>query len=120
MDQLLFHTFDSLNPGAGVALTPDERSKLIADLDQSKKTRAEALRAVAENPEFSRRHTNRAFVLMQYFGYLRRNPNSAPDADFSGYNYWLGKLNEFNGHYINAERVKAFIDSSEYKKRFGQ
>ena len=57
---------------------------------------------------------------MQYFGYLRRNPNSGPDSDFSGYNFWLGKLNEFNGNFIQAEMVKAFLDASEYKRRFGQ
>jgi len=57
-------------------------------------------------------------VLMQYFGYLRRNPNDAPDADFSGYNFWLAKLNQFNGNYIQAEMVKAFITSGEYRQRF--
>ena len=56
---------------------------------------------------------------MQYFGYLRRSPNDAPDADFAGYNYWLGKLNEFNGNFVNAEMVKAFIVSGEYRQRFG-
>jgi len=56
---------------------------------------------------------------MQYFGYLRRNPNEAPDADFSGYTSWLDKLNQFNGNYINAEMVKAFISSDEYRHRFG-
>ena len=63
---------------------------------------------------------NRAFVLMEYFGYLRRNPNDAPDSDFSGYNFWLTKLNQFNGDFVKAEMVKAFITSSEYLKRFGQ
>ena len=43
-----------------------------------------------------------------------------PDADFSGYNFWLGKLDEFNGNFIQAEMVKAFLDSIEYKRRFGQ
>ncbi len=57
---------------------------------------------------------------MQYFGYLRRDPDAAPDADFAGYNFWLGKLNEFGGDYINAEMVKAFLDSIEYKQRFGR
>jgi len=120
VDALNTHTLDPLAPGLGGALTPGERDQLIADLNQSKKTRAEVLRAVAENPEFSRRQSNKAFVLMQYFGYLRRNPNSAPDADFSGYNFWLGKLNQFNGNFIDAEMVKAFLDSIEYKQRFGQ
>ena len=62
---------------------------------------------------------NRAFVLMQYFGYLRRDPNDAPDSDFSGYNFWLNKLNQFNGNFVNAEMVKAFITSGEYRNRFG-
>src|SRR5215471_640407 len=42
-----------------------------------------------------------------------------PDADYSGYNFWLTKLNQFNGDYIAAEMVKAFISSSEYRQRFG-
>ena len=51
---------------------------------------------------------------MQYFGYLRRNPNAEPDSDFTGYEFWLSKLNQFNGNFINAEMVKAFIKSTEY------
>jgi hypothetical protein len=57
---------------------------------------------------------------MQYFGYPRRNPEDLPDRDFSGYQFWLGKLNQFGGNYIQAEMVKAFINSDEYRKRFGQ
>jgi hypothetical protein len=56
---------------------------------------------------------------MEYFGYLRRNPNDAPDSDYSGYEFWLSKLNQFNGNFINAEMVKAFIGSAEYRRRFG-
>ena len=56
---------------------------------------------------------------MQYFGYLRRNPNDTPDADYSGYDFWLTKLNQFNGDYQKAEMVKAFISSREYRQRFG-
>ncbi len=58
-------------------------------------------------------------MLMEYFGYLRRNPDDAPDHDFSGYNFWLSKLNQFNGNFISAEMVKAFLQSDEYRKRFG-
>jgi len=54
------------------------------------------------------------------FGYLRRGPNESPDTNFDGYNFWLSKLNEFGGDYINAEMVKAFITSDEYRQRFGQ
>ena len=83
--------------------------------------RGRALRLVAENQTFAQQEFNKAFVLMQYFGYLRRNPNDAPEAtlDFQGYNFWLGKLNQFNGNFINAEMVKAFIISGEYRQRFG-
>jgi hypothetical protein len=39
--------------------------------------------------------------------------------DYTGYDFWLGKLNQFNGNYIAAEMVKAFISSSEYRQRVG-
>ncbi len=76
---------------------------------------------VAENPTLGQQELNTAFGLMQYFGYLRRNPNDPPKAglDFAGYNFWLGKLNQFNGNFVNAEMVKACIVSSEYRQRFG-
>jgi len=51
--------------------------------------------------------------------YLRRDPNSGPDTDYSGYDFWLTKLNAFNGNFVSAEMVKAFISSSEYRQRFG-
>ncbi len=55
---------------------------------------------------------------MQYFGYLRRNPNDPQDTDHTGYDFWLQKLEQFNGNYESAQMVKAFIDSIEYRKRF--
>jgi hypothetical protein len=55
---------------------------------------------------------------MQYFGYLRRNPNDPRATDYTGYD-WLTKLNLFNGNFVNAEMVKAFITSFEYRNRFG-
>ncbi len=81
--------------------------------------RGRALRDVAENSALNSQEFNRAFVLMQYFGYLRRNPNDAPDSDYTGYNFWLTKLNSFNGNFVSAEMVKAFINSIEYRNRFG-
>ena len=56
--------------------------------------------------------------MMQYFGYLRRNPDDAPDRSMNGYNLWLNKLNQFNGNFVSAEMVKAFIQSTEYRNRF--
>ena len=90
-----------------------ERAELSGALNEGRETRAGAVRRVAENEEFARREKNSAFVLMQYFGYLRRDP------DAEGFDFWLSKLNEFNGNYINAEMVKAFISSAEYEGRFG-
>jgi hypothetical protein len=83
--------------------------------------RAAALRSVAESSSVAAKLNNEAFVLMQYFGYLQRNPYDPPEStlDYSGYNFWLGKLNQFNGDFIAAEMVKAFISSPEYRQRFG-
>ena len=82
-------------------------------------TRAQALRIIVESKLVSANDLNRAFVLMQYFGYLRRNPDDPPDHDFSGYNFWLDKLNAFHGDFVASEMVKAFISSREYRSRFG-
>jgi pimeloyl-ACP methyl ester carboxylesterase len=111
---------DALNANAGGALSQAERDSLVAELKNGTKTRAQVLRSVAEDPDLNTAEKNKAFVLMQYFGYLRRDPDSTPDSDFSGFNFWLGKLNQFNGNFIQAEMVKAFLDSIEYRNRFGQ
>jgi uncharacterized protein (TIGR03118 family) len=89
------------------------RDSLVAGLNGGTMTRATVLRAVAEAEELQSREFNRAFVAMQYFGYLRRDPDAA------GFNFWLNKLNSFNGNFQNAEMVKAFINSLEYRQRFG-
>jgi subtilisin family serine protease len=109
----------ALNANTGNSLSPTEEATLAAELTAGTKSRAQVLRAVAENAEFTRRERNRAFVLSQYFGYLRRDPDAAPNTDFAGYNFWLGKLNEFGGDFRRAEMVKAFITSGEYRQRFG-
>jgi hypothetical protein len=70
--------------------------------------RAQAVRQVAEDPDLYNAESNRACVLAQYFGYLRRNPDDLPDSDYTGYDFWLQKLNQFHGDYIGAEMVKAF------------
>jgi hypothetical protein len=114
---------DQLNRNAGAVLSPAERDALVSELagapDQTQ-GRAAALRGVAEEAELRRREQNRAFVLMQYYGYLRRNPDDTPDSDFSGWKFWLSKLEQFGGNFVQAEMVKAFISSTEYRQRFGQ
>ena len=96
-----------------------ECDQLVNDLTTGAKTRAQVLRAVAEDPDLNRAEFNRAFVLMQFFGYLRRNPNDPQDTDYTGYDFWLTKLNQFNGNFVDAEMVKAFIVSGDYRQRVG-
>jgi hypothetical protein len=112
---------DALNTNTGNSLTVAQRNALVAQLTANNTTqgRADVLRAVVDNTVFQAKEFNRAFVLMQYFGYMRRNPNDAPDSDFSGYTFWLNKLNAAGGDFRAAEMVKAFIVSGEYRKRFG-
>jgi hypothetical protein len=115
---------DTINTNTGNSLTPAQRDALVSQLTANNNTagRASVMRQAAENSVFSSREFNRAFVLMQYFGYLRRNPDDAPEVglNFDGFNFWLNKLNEHNGNFIEAEMVKSFIVSSEYRQRFGQ
>ncbi len=73
---------------------------------------------VAEHSRFKQQEKNSAFVLMQYFGYLRRNPNEGQDQDMSGFNFWRQKLDDSGGDFHRAEMVRAFIESTEYRQRF--
>jgi Tol biopolymer transport system component len=110
---------DILLHNTHINVTAEYRNSLVADLDAGRKTQADVLLEIVENAEFKQLETRRALVLMQYFGYLRRNPDDPPDTDFAGYNFWLAKLNSFGGDFRRAEMVKAFISSTEYRKRFG-
>jgi hypothetical protein len=113
-----------LNTNAGGVLSAAEKANLINELGTTPadvSRRASVLRSVAEDQDLKDAEQNKAFVLMQYFGYLRRNPNDAPEPglNFDGYNFWLGKLNQFSGNFVTADMVKAFIVSVEYRQRFG-
>jgi hypothetical protein len=113
---------DKLVQNAGITLAPAERDQLIAQLNNSADAaaaRASVLRQVADNAQLRQAEFNRAFVLMQYYGYLRRNPDDPQDTDFRGWKFWLDKLNEFNGNFVNAQMVRAFLTSFEYIDRFG-
>jgi len=113
---------NALDANAGGVLSSDEKTMLITQLAANPsdvRLRADVLRKVAEDADLRQRELNKAFVLLQYFGYLRRNPDDAPDSDFLGWQFWLAKLNEFNGNFVNAQMVKAFLDSVEYRQRFG-
>ncbi|HWW75894.1 MAG TPA: Ig-like domain repeat protein, partial [Pyrinomonadaceae bacterium] len=114
-----------LDADAGGVLSELEKAALVAELTPNPSDatlRADVLRQVADNAALVVREKNRAFVLMQYIGYLRRDPSDAPEQnlDFAGYNFWLGKLEQFGGDFVGAEMVKAFINSTEYRSRFGR
>ncbi len=97
--------------GSGVNLSA-QRNSLLTYLN-SGGTRAGVVRLVADNPLFQQAEYNRAFVLMQYFGYLRRDPDTA------GYDFWLDVVtNREPGTYRGM--VCAFITAAEYQQRFGQ
>jgi Tol biopolymer transport system component len=122
---------DKLFQNTGVSPSGTERNTAINEFsgagDTSNLTaRSKALCDVAENATLTTNEFNRAFVLMQYFGYMRRNPNDPQDTDYTGYDFWLTKLNNFTvpGDDVlvrvqNADMVKAFITSTEYRQRFG-
>ena len=109
---------DALFQNAGVQPSAAERNALVQDLVGGAETRATVLRKVADNAEFRRREQNPAFVLMQYFGYLHRNPDEGPDSDLSGFNHWRQKLDDNGGDFHKAEMVRAFIEATEYRNRF--
>ncbi|HEY9405758.1 MAG TPA: Ig-like domain-containing protein [Pyrinomonadaceae bacterium] len=75
-------------------------------------SRAQVLRAIVQSDEVSAVEYNGAFVAMQYFGYLRRDP----DAD--GFRAWLAVLDANPEDYRTM--VRGFESSVEYRLRFGQ
>ena len=103
VDTLISHTGASFN---------GDRDALVNGLTNDTLTRAGVLRQVVENEGFTGAKLNQMFVMMEYFGYLRRDP------DESGYAFWLNKLSEFKGNFERAEMVKAFLVSGEYRGRF--
>jgi serine protease AprX len=103
VDTLISHTGGSFN---------GDRNALVCGFASGNLSRAAVLRQVVVNEGFTLAKSNQMFVMMEYFGYLRRDP------DDSGYLFWLNKLNQFGGNFEQAEMVKAFIVSGEYRGRF--
>src|SRR5204863_8545705 len=103
VDKLYLHT--NVSPA-----NPGERNAAIAEFGGAGTAadagaRGRALLRVTQNVAFQGREANRTFVQIEYFGYLRR------DSDLAGYNFWVAKLNQFNGDFLQAEMVKAFLNS---------
>ena len=105
---------DRLIANTRVSFTTAERDAFVNGLGDGSVTRASVLGRIVEDERFVKAKFNEAFVMMEYFGYLRRDPDEA------GYKFWLQKLNEFHGNFVQAEMVNAFINSTEYRQRFGQ
>jgi hypothetical protein len=103
---------DQLLTNTRIIWTQSERDALVNSLASGTQTRAAVLGQIAVDQRFVSAKRNQAFVMMEYFGYLRREP------DAEGYQFWLNKLNQFNGNFEQAEMVKAFIVSGEYRGRF--
>jgi hypothetical protein len=74
-------------------------------------SRSLVVRSVAEDSRFRQTQYNPAFVLMEYYGYLGRNP------DGEGYDFWLTVLNSGDGNNYRG-MVCSFITSAEYQHRF--
>jgi hypothetical protein len=121
---------DKLFQTTGINASAADRTALVNGLNGASETRASVLQKVVDGivvigegnqtftttygQAFYNAELNRAFVQLEYFGYMRRDPDDA------GYAFWLGKLNSFNGNFVNAEMVLAFISSPEYRARFGR
>jgi hypothetical protein len=106
-------TPDPANPEGGVKVTLT-RADLVGRLGATgagSLTRAQALRAVVESDEVAAAEYNRAFVAMQYYGYLRRSPEE------DGYQAWL-KVITRDPNNIRL-MVDGFMNSTEYRLRFG-
>jgi hypothetical protein len=125
---------DTMFANEGVTPTATERQTAINAYGSGNTAgRAAALKSVIDSNTVFNAQYNSAFVLMQYFGYLRRDADDPPDNNFGGYDFWLNKLNQFSlpGENLRDERVAlnrvkradmvlSFIDSGEYRGRFGQ
>jgi choice-of-anchor B domain-containing protein len=86
------------------------RQAWINGLTNGSITRGQVLRALVESTEVYQKYYNEAFVIMQYFGYLRRS------ADIS-YLDWIQTMNSNGGDYRTM--INGFLNSAEYRQRFG-
>jgi hypothetical protein len=90
--------------------TGETRNSLVNALNAGTKSRAQVLRIIVESNEAIAAQFNRAFVAIQYYGYLRRTPEA------TGYEANLNALNQTN----NARQlINGFLNSIEYRLRFG-
>jgi uncharacterized delta-60 repeat protein len=96
---------------ANAEVTLADKAIIIQALDQNNTTRAQVLREIVESQIVADRFFNRAFVTMQYFGYLRRDPDTV------GFQNWLNTLNADPNNFRHM--IFGFLFSTEYRQRFG-
>jgi len=99
---------DKLEQTAGVTIS--NKADLVAALNAGTQTRAQVLRNVIESSAVFNKFFNRGFVSMQYFGYLRRDP------DTIGFTNWVNTLNADPSNFRHM--IFGFIYSTEYRNRF--
>jgi len=99
---------DKLEQTSGV--TVSNKATLVAALNGGTQTRAQVARAVIESQPVFDKFFNRGFVSMQYFGYLRRDP------DTIGFKNWVDTLNADPSNFRHM--IFGFIYSNEYRNRF--
>jgi uncharacterized repeat protein (TIGR01451 family) len=92
-------------------ITLGNKADLIAALDGNQKTRGQVLREIVESKAVEDKFFIRAFVAMQYFGYLRRDPDTV------GYNNWVTTLTNDPSNFRHM--IFGFLFSNEYRGRFG-
>jgi hypothetical protein len=102
---------------ATAGVTPSNGTDVANRQGAHQITRGRALRELVESPEIGQHCYNRGFVVVGYFAYLRRDPDAQ-------YLVWIAKLNNppagqtFEETY--REMIRGFIESLEYRQRFGQ
>jgi len=96
---------------------PANRAQLVSQMSSGTRSAAQTLRAFIESQEVQTRFFYRGFVAMQYFGYLRRDPEQ------SGFEAWVNVLTNGNGSVPTGDYrtlIFGFLHSNEYRNRFGQ
>jgi hypothetical protein len=105
---------------AGVTLP--NQTQLVNDLNGGQKTRAQVLRAIAESPQVDEKFYKQAFVTMEYFGYLRRDPEvcvGSPNPSQCGYIFHNERFKlTADKDFLENTIVRGFIESPEYTNRF--
>lgn len=105
---------------AGV--TNANQAQLVSDLNANVKTRAQVLRAIAESTEVNDKFYKQAFVTMEYFGYLRRDPEvcvGSPNPAQCGYIFHNERFKlTADPDFLENTIVRGFIESPEYINRF--